>query len=196
VMGKEFSSSASEKLAVKSVVLSDKVMSLIPGETIKIKGTCIPSNAILTLDWKSSNPSVATVKYLSSGQPYGDGTVVEAQINSIMPGTAVITATSSNGVEATCVITVYPDITAKAQAAVDLLRGALKHPTSLILHSVRAFRGSSTDVIEINYSAMNGFGGYNRGWFHYTGTVNGSVEYSVIDKYNYPFIEIDIRSLK
>ena len=69
------------------------------GDAQKITATITPSNATdKSITWKSSNTSVATV--------------VNGLVTGIKSGTATITAKTSNGIEATCTVTVrqvYPD---------------------------------------------------------------------------------------
>ena len=72
-----------------SIKLDKTATGLGVGETITLKATVSPSNAVLT--WKSSNPSVVTV--------------TNGKIKGIKPGTATITA-SSGYVRMTCSVSV------------------------------------------------------------------------------------------
>ena len=79
---------------VSSISLSEYSKTIKVGESFNINATISPSDAAnKSLTWKSSNTSVATVS--SNGYVYG-----------VSAGTAVITAKSSNGIEATCTVTV------------------------------------------------------------------------------------------
>lgn len=188
---------------IKELVLTDKTLNITPGEVITVGATCIPMYAYPNLTWTSSNPAVATVQYLETiksenvynGTTYDDSYVVKAAVTAISAGNTVITVTAQNGVTARINVTVSGDNIEKAQAAVDALRSILKFPASLSLNSVRIYQGHSTEVVEIDYSAMNGFGGYNRGYFSYTGSTSGTIEYSVIDRYNYPYVSVDLSKL-
>ena len=171
---------------------------------IDVAATCIPMYAYPELTWTSSNPAVATVQYVETvkkenvynGTTYDDAYTVKAKITAISAGNATITVTAQNGVKATINVSVFGNNVAKAQAAVDALRSILKFPASLSLNSVRIYQGNSTAVVEIDYSAMNGFGGYNRGYFHYSGTTSSTSDYSIIDRYGYPYVTVDISQLK
>lgn len=80
---------------VNSVSFDVSALEIEEGATGTITATVLPANATdMTLTWKTSNASVATV----------DGGVVTA----VAVGTATITATSNDGTKekATCVVTV------------------------------------------------------------------------------------------
>ena len=66
---------------------------LAVNSSINITPTITPSNATTTLTWKSDNPSVATVS--SSGV-----------IKGVSAGTACIKVSTSNGLSASCIVTV------------------------------------------------------------------------------------------
>lgn len=92
-----------------------------------------------------------------------------------------------------------------AQDAVDELKANLKNPNSLILNKVRLFYyNGQTDFyhVEIDYSAMNSFGGYDRSNFYYPllfNTAGGKLERetaSIIDRDGYDFISISIDDLQ
>lgn len=194
---------SSSNAQITQLVLSDKALNITPGENITVGATCIPMYAYPNLTWTSSNPAVATVQYLETikdenvynGTTYDDAYTVKASISAVSAGNAVITVTAQNGVTARINVTVSGDNTAKAQAAVDALRAILKFPASLSINSVRVYQGRSTEIVEIDYSAMNGFGGYNRGYFTYSGSTSGTHDYSVIDKEGFPYVSIDINKL-
>ena len=83
-----------EPVAVTSVKLSKSKKSLNIGDTFTLTATVKPNNATdKSVTWSSSDTSVATVD---------ENGVVTA----VAEGTATITATASNGVEASCTVTV------------------------------------------------------------------------------------------
>lgn len=77
---------------VKVISLNEKETTLVKGDTCTLTASVVPSNAYQNISWKSSEPSVASVE---------NGTVT-----ALSEGTAVITARSSNGVSASCKVTV------------------------------------------------------------------------------------------
>jgi len=189
---------------IEQVVLSESQLGITPGEVMEISATCIPMYAYPELTWTSSNPSVATVQYVETvkkenvynGTTYDDAYIVKAKVTAVSAGSAVITVTAQNGTKATINVSVLGDNIAKAQAAVDALRSILKFPASLSLNSVRIYQGRYTDCVEIDYSAMNGFGGYNRGYYVYSGSSGTTYDYSVIDTNGHSYVTVDISKLK
>ena len=86
--------SAVSNVAVSSVSLNKTSATLAPGKTVQLSASVSPSNATnKTISWTTSDSAVASVN--SSG-------LVTAK----KPGTATITAKSSNGKTAACKITV------------------------------------------------------------------------------------------
>ncbi|HJB43629.1 MAG TPA: Ig-like domain-containing protein, partial [Candidatus Coprenecus merdipullorum] len=78
---------------VTSIKLSHMSVTLSTGETIELTATVYPENATdKTITWSSSNPGVATV--------------VDGRVTALTIGSATITAQSSNGLSATCRVTV------------------------------------------------------------------------------------------
>ena len=78
---------------VTSIKLSHTSVTLSTGETIELTATVYPENAAdKTITWSSSNPGVATV--------------VDGRVTALTIGSATITAQSSNGLSATCRVTV------------------------------------------------------------------------------------------
>lgn len=92
--GKKASCRVDVTRPITEVVLSEKNVSLSIGKTAYLKTTILPATTTdyKTISWSSSNASVATV--------------TKGNIKAVAQGTAVITATASNGVTATCVVTV------------------------------------------------------------------------------------------
>ncbi|MCR5122393.1 MAG: PASTA domain-containing protein [Ruminococcus sp.] len=89
---------ASCKITVKApvptgVTLSQTSVTLNEGESETITATVVPSNVIAkSVTWTSGNRSVATVS--------------DGKITAVEEGTTTITATTSNGLKATCTVTV------------------------------------------------------------------------------------------
>lgn len=80
---------------VDGITLSATSLDMKVGETQSLTVTVTPENATdKTVTWSSSDESVATV--------------VDGTVTAVKAGTAVITATASNGMEATCTVTVTP----------------------------------------------------------------------------------------
>lgn len=75
-----------------SITLTPAEATLGEGKNLSLTCTFVPAGSWAALTWKSSNTSVATVS---------DGTV-----KGVGSGTATITATTSNGLSATCQLTV------------------------------------------------------------------------------------------
>ncbi len=75
------------------LTLPSKKISLYKGKTRKLSASVVPTDAYAKLSWKSSDTKVAIVS--------DDGTVT-----ALYPGKAIITATSQNGVTASCQIEV------------------------------------------------------------------------------------------
>lgn len=95
---------------VTSISLSDELIPLVKGKSIQLTATVLPSDASdSSVTWTSSNPSAVSVS---------DTGLVTANLG----GTATITATTSNGLTATCSIVVSVPVT-----------GVTVTPTELIL---------------------------------------------------------------
>ena len=77
---------------VTSITLNKTTLTLAAGSSSTLTATVVPSNASTTITWSSSNESVAKV---SNGK-----------VTAIKAGTTTIRATASNGVYATCSVTV------------------------------------------------------------------------------------------
>ena len=90
----------SVKKAVTKISLNKATATLNSDKTLTLKAKISPSDATdKTVTWKSSNKKVATVSSSGVVKPVGKGT-------------ATITATSENGLKATCKVTVYMKPTA------------------------------------------------------------------------------------
>ena len=76
------------------VKLSKSALSVKMGKTVSLRATVAPRKTdFKTVTWTSSNPAVATVD-------------ARGRVRGMAPGTAIITATTSNGLTASCGITV------------------------------------------------------------------------------------------
>lgn len=82
-----------EETEVKSIEISPTSIELNYGDTHKMEVTILPSNANQDITWSSSNRSVA---FVNSNNILGANGY----------GTATVTATTSNGLTASCVVTV------------------------------------------------------------------------------------------
>ena len=81
-------------IPVQSVTLDRIALTMRPAEVVTINATVAPANATdRSLAWTSSNNAVARVDTLG-------------RVTGVSPGTAVITAVASNGIAATCTVTV------------------------------------------------------------------------------------------
>lgn len=90
---------------VDSLTLDKKTMTLTGKQTEKLTATLNPENEKVTVDWKSSNPSVATVDD-------------EGNVTSVGVGTATITATvSGTSASDSCAVTVQevPELAIKLE---------------------------------------------------------------------------------
>ncbi len=85
-------------IAVESISISDSELELIVGDTYTLTAEILPEDATdKTVTWKSSDLAIATVSE--------NGLVTALQV-----GTAIIYASSSNGLTAECHLTVKPGI--------------------------------------------------------------------------------------
>ena len=92
------SSSVSNDIAVSQVTFNQTTLTLYVGETQTIIPSIYPTNATnKTLVWESTNSQVA---FANNGS-----------ITAVDGGSAVITATASNGIKASCIVTVKIAIT-------------------------------------------------------------------------------------
>ncbi|MEY8685841.1 Ig-like domain-containing protein [Bacteroides sp. AN502(2024)] len=82
-----------EETEIKSIEISPTNIALNYGETYRMSVTILPSNAKQNVTWSSSNSSVA---FVNSNNILGANGY----------GTAIVTATASNGLSASCTVTV------------------------------------------------------------------------------------------
>ena len=146
--------------AVTSVKLNRSALSLEVGKTGKLSATVLPASAAdKSITWSSSNTDVASVSR--------NGTV-----NAKKAGTAVITATATNGKSASCTVTVtggttdpdpgQPEAVVSADVALrnagladrnPSFRLALKHAKNVTTVSVRF----TVDASTVSVTGLNGF---------------------------------------
>ena len=84
----------------RSVKLRKTALTLYAGEMYELGADVMPVNAVKKLTWKSNRSTVASV--------VGDD-IIGGIITANKVGTAIITATTENGVKATCKVTVKKD---------------------------------------------------------------------------------------
>lgn len=89
------------------------------------------------------------------------------------------------------------DNVALAQQAVNLLKDSLKLPSSLTINKVRIYHPPRGTTVEIDYSAMNSLGGYNRSYYLFSegDTFGMSASSSAIDANNLTYELVDISKL-
>ena len=146
--------------AVTSVKLNRSALSLEVGETGKLSATVLPASATdKSITWSSRNTDVASVN--------SNGTV-----NAKKAGTAVITATATNGKSASCTVTVtggttdpdpgQPEAAVSADVALrnagladrnPCFRLALKHAKNVTTVRVRF----TVDASTVSVTGLNGF---------------------------------------
>lgn len=146
--------------AVTSVKLNRSALSLEVGKTGKLSATVLPASAAdKSITWSSSNTDVASVSR--------NGTV-----NAKKAGTAVITATATNGKSASCTVTVtggttdpdpgQPEAVVSADVALrnagladrnPSFRLALKHAKNVTTVRVRF----TVDASTVSVTGLNGF---------------------------------------
>lgn len=145
---------------VTSVTLNKKTLNLEVGKTGKLSATVLPASAAdKSITWSSSNTDVASVS--SSGT-----------VNAKKAGTAVITATATNGKNASCTVTVtggttdpdpgQPEAVVSADVALrnagladhnPSFRLALKHAKNVTTVRVRF----TVDASTVSVTGLNGF---------------------------------------
>ena len=145
---KKFAVDSTPYVAVQSVSLNQSEVTLEVGQTAALVATVLPSDADQTITWTSSNKSVVAVS---------NGTLTAKKV-----GTAIITASSPEFVEAQCVVNVVAPTPVLSKITVS---GA---PTSFTegdtfssdgLVVTATYSDNSTQVIttgyEIDYSAVD-----------------------------------------
>lgn len=190
-----------DQTIVPEVKLSRATHSMVVGESFELQATVGAGSRAVKVYWETADSSLASISAASTRTVNG-GICSTVTVKALKEGVATITATTSDNVKDSAFFGIYntvdemdAELVGYAQAAVDLLRTELKAPQSLILNRVRIYESSETQVVEIDYSAMNSFGGYNRAYYYYSGLGNRH-DYSIIDRYGYEYREIDTAKLK
>lgn len=103
---------------VASITLNMDKAELVEGSTTQLTATITPDNATdKSVTWSSSDEAVATVN--------ADGLVT-----AVAPGTATITATTSNGLKATCAVTVKAKVIDVASITLNMDQAELVEGTT------------------------------------------------------------------
>lgn len=175
------------------VSLNTTEKSIMVGDSFSLTATVNPQGESVT--WSSSNASVASVN--------------NGKVTGVSAGSAVITVKAGSAT-ASCTVTVKAlsasDFVGKANDAIKELKSILKNPASLQVHSVRVYiydapAGHMTPI-EIDYSAMNSLGGYNRNYYIYfyedalgNHSAKSTLGNSLRSDIKYQTIEIDLSLL-
>lgn len=115
------------------------------GESSQALVTVVPSSSMsdLTFTFKSSDTSVATVRATAAAG--------SAVVTAVGPGTAIITATDSNGITKTATVTVTGEASSETPSTSDDEYAALKDEIIALTNEVRAENGvaplSKSDLI-------------------------------------------------
>lgn len=158
------------KIHATAITFGKNKLSLTKGKVATLTAVLEPSDTTDVIEcWTSSDESVATVK--------SDGTITAIEV-----GAATISAKTSNGLTASCVVTVVkPSVApassstasstastatasdkAKAKIAYNSLKNSCKFPDTLKIYNVWAFDSSNSrtkvTIITIEYSAQNNLG--------------------------------------
>lgn len=138
---------------VTGIVLSTNSTELVEGDALKVTYTLFPDNASdFGIQWRSADESVATV-------------TTEGEILALKVGQTTITASTTDGIIATCSVNV------KQKAAYDRLSDAERTFVNEVLEHISDFKNPDSVVIKavekdgtqwvVSVSAQNGFGGMN-----------------------------------
>ena len=131
------------EVPITEVQLGREALDMYEGDTFKLTATVLPVNTTDSKDisWSSNNEAVATVSE--------DGTVTAKSV-----GTAVITATSTNGKTASCTVTVEKKLipiteVSLSESAVGIIEGNTHKLTATVLPE------NTTDSKSISWSSNN-----------------------------------------
>lgn len=134
------------KTAKCTVIVNNDYLELIKGETESFTKAVKNIKGYKKAKWKLSQKSVATLK---------GNTKIEALSHGKAKATAKI-----GGKTYTITVYVY-EHDVLVRAAQNKLKSMLKYPASLTINRIIG----KGNYVRIDYSAMNGFGGYNREYF-------------------------------
>ncbi len=137
---------ASEIIEVSRIVLNSSSLSLEAEESYTLSATAYPSNATdPSISWESSNEAVAIV--------------TNGRVIALSEGTAIITASSSNGITATCTVTVEAeDFVFEEYGSGYALVGYTGTDTSIVVPST--YKGKNVVAI----GSQSGGNGFNRNY--------------------------------
>ena len=131
------------EVPITEVQLGREALDMYEGDTFKLTATVLPVNTTDSKDisWSSNNEAVATVSE--------DGTVTAKSV-----GTAVITATSTNGKTANCTVTVEKKLipiteVSLSESAVGIIEGNTHKLTATVLPE------NTTDSKSVSWSSNN-----------------------------------------
>lgn len=146
-----------------NIVLSTNTTSMQEGETFTLSYSLFPDNASdYGINWRSADESVAAVN--AAGEIYA-----------LKAGQTTISASNSDGIMATCSVTVelkaaYERLSDGDKEFVDCALkyiGSFKNPDSVVIRAIEGKKGFWT----VKVSAQNGFGGTNTTVYFLTDTV-------------------------
>lgn len=151
---------------VETVTLNKTTANLLPTETTQLSASVTPANATdKNISWASSNTAVATVSETGL-------------VTAVAVGTANITATSANGLEATCVVTVSTELVASTttsegtNAGVSIKYFITRNPDRTLTYNIYA--QTSHDGLAVRV---------NDGDYHDATLVNGAYTWTSETKY-------------
>ena len=131
------------EVPITEVQLGREALDMYEGDTFKLTATVLPVNTTDSKDisWSSNNEAVATVSE--------DGTVTAKSV-----GTALITATSTNGKTASCTVTVEKKLipiteVSLSESAVGIIEGNTHKLTATVLPE------NTTDSKSVSWSSSN-----------------------------------------
>lgn len=132
------------------ITLSPTTLTLTQGETGTLTATVAPADATdKSVTWATSNPAVATV--------------ANGVITALTPGNVTITATTSNGISATCAVTVnrpviMPSSITVAPTSLSLIKGDKRTLTATVLPSDADDKSVTWSSSNPNIVTVNGNG--------------------------------------
>ena len=131
------------EVPITEVQLGREALDMYEGDTFKLTATVLPVNTTDSKDisWSSNNEAVATVSE--------DGTVTAKSV-----GTAVITATSTNGKTANCTVTVEKKLIPITEVLIDKSSATLTEGDSTTL-TATVLPENTTDRKDISWSSSN-----------------------------------------
>ena len=131
------------EVPITEVQLGREALDMYEGDTFKLTATVLPVNTTDSKDisWSSNNEAVATVSE--------DGTVTAKSV-----GTALITATSTNGKTASCTVTVEKKLIPITQVLIDKSSATLTEGDSTTL-TATVLPENTTDRKDISWSSSN-----------------------------------------